>query len=288
MRLLGKIIMIYIGIGTFAYAQEQASYKVNLEYKAYWGGFVIAKINSQTSLTPSEYELRASYQFKGIAAMFNASANNTMARGILNQNGEYRPKLYESIGNFGKLKYLNRAHFDPETLKVINHEQELTLRENLEYIPIDEEDKFGYDPMSLFLNMIMNPNFNQDYQEEYKERQFGGIFVSEQSFLCDDWVVMKRESRSVFQGDATVCKIDGERLAGGLRNTDPDKKRKKGRVDDDRDSRLWFGKMDGFDGMIPVYTELPVGWGKVRIYLSDYSVEPIDGLSVVANNSEFE
>lgn len=277
-------MIVFMGLTATAYTQEQASYKVDLKYKAYWAGFVIAEITSQTSLTPSEYELRAHYQVKGIATMFNESTNNTMARGILNQNGEYRPKLYESVGNFGKLEYSNRAQFDPDTLKVTDHEQELTLREHLEYIPIDEEDKFGFDPMTLFLNMIMNPNFNEDYKEEYKERQFGGIFVSEQSFICDEQVVIERESRSVFQGDATVCKIDGERLAGGLKNTDPDRKRKKDRVDDDRDSRLWFGKMDGFDGMIPVYTEFPIGWGKIRIYLSDFSVEPIDELAVMAEN----
>lgn len=284
MKLFCKIITIFIGLSAFAYAQNPTSFKVHAEYKAYWAGFTVAEISSETIIQPNEYGISASYLVKGIAALFSKSANNTMAEGIISASGEFRPELYQSKGNFGKLSYFNRATFDPDTLKVLSHDQELKLRKDTEYIPIAEEEKYGFDPMTIFLNMMTNKNFKEEYKELYTERQFGGIFVSEQYFICKEEKIMERESRSVFEGEAVGCAIDGKRLEGRIVNTKPRKKRRRSRVDDDQESLLWFGKMDGFDAMIPVYTEFPIGWGKVRIYLSDFSVEPAETSIVTAEN----
>ncbi|MBT6032951.1 MAG: DUF3108 domain-containing protein [Kordiimonadaceae bacterium] len=269
---------------SYASAQDTSSYKATLNYKAYWAGFTVANITSETTINHDEYKITANYEVGGIARMFSKSANNTLSRGIKNDSGEYRPTYYESIGNFGKLTYLNQVKFDPKSLKVIEHTQELNLRDDLEYIPIAEEEKYGADPLSIFLNMTMNKNFNQVYKTLDTQRQFGGIFVSEQTFICEEQVIMEHESRSVFEGEATVCAIDGKLLAGSIKRTNPKKKRRKSRVDDDQKTRLWFGKLDGFEAMAPVYTEFPIGWGKVRIYLSDYKIEPIESNMAKAEN----
>jgi len=276
--------LIFFSLSAFSLAQNPTSFVVNTEYKAYWAGFTVAEITSKTTIKPDQYGISAGYVVKGIAALFNKSENNTMAQGVISPSGEFRPELYESKGNFGTLTYFNRATFDPDTLKVLSHDQELNLREDTEYIPIEENEKYGFDPMTIFLNMMTNKNFKEDYKEFYTERQFGGIFVSEQTFICKEEKIMAAESCSVFEGEAIGCSIDGKRLAGQIKRTKPRKKRKRSRVDDNRESLLWFGKMDGFNAMIPVYTEFPVGWGKVRIYLSGFSVEPIDKLLLTAEN----
>lgn len=285
MKLFCKIIAIFLCFSASSFAQNPTSYKVHTEYKAYWAGFTVAEISSETTIQPGEYGISAGYIVKGIAALFSKSTNNTMAEGIISASGEFRPKLYESKGNFGKLTYFNRATFNPDTLKVISHDQELKLRKDTEYIPIAEEEKYGFDPMTIFLNMMTNKNFKEDYKELYTERQFGGIFVSEQYFICKEQKVMEAEKRSVFHGEAVGCAIDGKRLEGQIVRTKPRKKRRRSRVDDDQESLLWFGKMDGFDAMIPIYTEIPIGWGKVRIYLSDFSVEPINPPLMTAENN---
>lgn len=285
MSIIYKVVFFFLSLTAFTAAQTATSYKVNLKYKAYWGGFTVAEINSDTIIDNDTYRVSADYQVKGIASIVGKMQNQTMARGIMHRTGEYRPQYYQSQGNFGKFKYSNKVTFNPDNLKVTNHIQEVELREDTEYVPIDDLDKHGFDPMTLFLNMIMNENFNQDYKTEYSDRQFGGIFVSRQSFICDDYETLDKESRSVFAGETTICKIDGKLLAGGIRNTDPDKKRRRGRENDDQDSRLWFGKMQGFNGMIPVYTEFPLGWGKVRIYLDDFSIEPIEANIINAKNN---
>ena len=267
------MVIIFFGLSAFAEAQDMPSYKVTLDYKAYWAGFVIANITSETFISEDEYQIYAHYEVGGIARMFNESANDTLSRGIRLSDGEFRPEYYESIGNFGKLTYLNKVKFDPDTLKVVEHDQELNLREDTEYIPIPEEEKFGADPMSIFLNMIMNRDFKEVYKELDTKRQFGGIFVSEQSFICEDSEQMEPEKRSVFEGDASICAIDGKLIAGNIKRAKKRKKRKKSRVDDDQKMRLWFGKLDGFDATVPVYTEFPIGWGKVRIYLSNFNIE---------------
>jgi hypothetical protein len=286
MSIFYKTIVLFFALTAYAAAQSGSSYKVNLKYKAYWGGFTVAEINSDTIIDNDNYEVSADYQVKGIASIVGKMQNHTMARGIMHRTGEYRQEYYQSQGNFGKFKYLNKVTFNPDNLKVTDHVQEVELREDTEYVPVDDLDKHGFDPMTLFLNMIMNKNFNRDYKTEYSDRQFGGIFVSRQSFICDEYETRDRESRSVFEGETTICKIHGELLAGGIRSTDPNKKRKRGREDDDQDSRLWFGKMPGFDGMIPVYTQFPIGWGKARIYLSDFSIEPLEGNIVNAKNTQ--
>ncbi len=273
MKIFYKTVIILLSMSTFAKAQDVPSYKVTLDYKAYWAGFVVAYITSETFISNDQYQIAAHYEVGGIARMFNESANDTLSRGIRLSGGEFRPKYYESSGNFGKLTYLNKVKFDPHTLKVMEHEQELNLREDTEYIPIPEEEKFGADPMSIFLNMIMNKDFKEDYKELETKRQFGGIFVSEQSFICEENEMMKPEGRSVFAGNASICAIDGKLIAGNIKRTKKRKKRKKSRVDDDQKTRLWFGKLDGFDATVPVYTEFPIGWGKVRIYLSNFDIE---------------
>ncbi len=258
-----------------AHAQADAGKKVFLKYKAYWAGFNIAEIESTTNLHDDSYDVSAQYTVKGIASIVGKMQNNTRAYGIKHRTGEYRPLYYESQGNFGKFKYLNQVNFDTDSLKVTDHVQELELREKTEYIPVPDAHKHGIDPMTMFLNMIVNENFPRDYKTEYTRRQFSGIFVTTQSFQCDERREFDEEGRSVFEGDAVGCKIDGELVAGGIRSTDPNRKRRRGREDDDQESVLWFGQMDGFDGYFPVYTEFPIGWGKVRVYLNDYSIEDI-------------
>lgn len=264
-----------IALSASAQAQSGPGKKVYLKYKAYWAGFTIAEIESTTLLYDDSYDVTAHYSVKGIASVVRKMENNTRAYGIKHRTGEYRPLYYETQGNFGKFKYLNKAHFDTDSLFVTEHIQELELREKTEYIPIPDAHKHGIDPMTMFLNMIINERFPRDYGSYYSRRQFGGIFVSTQSFVCDEEQKFERERRSVFEGSAIGCKIDGKLVAGGIRSTDPNRKRRRGREDDDQESILWFGQMEGFNGYFPVYTEFPMGWGKVRVYLNDYSIEDI-------------
>tara|TARA_B110000495_G_C23039282_1_gene622199 strand:+ start:1582 stop:2427 length:846 start_codon:yes stop_codon:yes gene_type:complete len=251
-------------------AWSNSTQMLNFEYKAYWGGLVIAEINSETILNSSNYEIRASYHSRGLAKIIGKMENYTMSRGVSYKNGVYQPEYYESSGNFGKFNYKNQVTFDPKTLEVINLVQNFELRSGTEYIPIEDNEKYGVDPMTTFLNRVMNSNFADNYSEEVKSRQFGGMFVSEQSFLCDEQKVFNYNKRSAFQGMAYGCIIDGKNISGDIKNMDPEKKIRKGRERDDQNNRIFFGKMTGFEGTIPVYTEFPLGWGMVRIYLSDF------------------
>jgi len=284
MKLIYRAILFFSILCSNAQAGDEQTQKVTFKYKAYWGGFVVAEISSQTLLAPNKYETSATYSVKGIASIIGKMENNTLSRGIYHRTGEYRPEYYESRGNFGKFKYKNEVHFNTDSLMVTDHVQDLELRKETEYIPIPDADKHGMDPMTIFLNMIVNKNFAQDYKTETHTRQFGGIFVSKQIFMCDQSKVFEEEGRSVFEGPAIGCQIDGVTLAGDIRSTNPDKKPRRGREGDDQESRLWFGKMDGFHGTVPVYTEFPIGWGKVRIYLSEFNIENIDGPMLSAKN----
>lgn len=224
MTYIYRTITLFLFMGSLANAQMTPSYKVSMNYKAYWAGFTVAEISSETKITPLGYEISANYQVSGLASLFSKSANNTHARGIISDKGLFRPEYYESKGNFGSLNYLNQVEFNPETLQVTDHIQKLELRENTEYVPIELHQKYGYDPLTIFLNMINNKNFSSDYKTLYTERQFGGIFVSEQSFICKETDELEVEDRSVFSGHTHKCAIDGRRLAGKIISTKPKKK----------------------------------------------------------------
>lgn len=288
MKYFLSLLIVSLAFAVGANAQSTSAQKVKFNYKAYWGGFVVAEIDSETILDAASYETSANYYVKGIAMIMGKMENRTMARGILHSDGTYHPEYYESMGNFGKFIYNNQVSFDPETLQVTDLVQDLKLRKDTEYIPIAEDEKYGMDPMTIFLNMIMNPNFQDAYAEEVKTRQFGGMFVSEQSFMCDKTKEFEREKRSVFMGEAYACKIDGKAISGDIKRTKPRKKQRRDRERDDQDSSLYFGKMPDFEGTVPVYTEFPIGWGKVRIYLSEFSVEPIEGPMVTANSNKID
>ena len=102
MKLLFKIFIWFILSIKIATAQDVKNYKVILEYKAYWAGFVVSDISSEAVLTSDEYQIAAHYEVSGIAALFRESINDTMSTGIRLENGEFRPKTYESRGNFGE------------------------------------------------------------------------------------------------------------------------------------------------------------------------------------------
>lgn len=280
---LSAVLMLIMSVYA-AFAQSGSTQKIFMKYKAYWGGFVIAEISTETLLGADSYDVSAEYAVKGLASIVGNMTNNTRSYGIRHRTGEYRPLYYESQGNFGKFKYSNKVKFNPDNLMVTTHEQELELREKTEYIPIPDAHKHGIDPMTMFLNMIVNENFARDYKKQYSRRQFGGIFVTTQNFICDETGKFEEESRSVFAGDAVGCKIDGELIAGGIRSTDPDRKRRRGREDDDQQSILWFGQVDGFHGYLPVYTEFPIGWGKVRVYLNEFTVEDVSAAVLTASS----
>lgn len=284
MKVIFHGIVTLLLTAAFAQAQDNSGKKIYMKYKAYWGGFNVAEIESHTILHDESYDVSAHYTVKGIASIIGKMTNDTRTYGIKHRTGEYRPLYYESKGNFGKFKYSNQASFDTDSLKVTDHVQKLDLREKTEYIPIPEAHKHGMDPMTMYLNMIINKNFVRDYKKEYRRRQFGGLFVTTQSFICDEYQEFEEEGRSVFEGDAVGCKIDGDLVAGGIRSTDPNRKRRRGREDDDQESILWFGQMDGFDGYLPVYTEFPIGWGKVRIYLNEYNIEDISSTIQTAHS----
>ncbi|MDG1858638.1 MAG: DUF3108 domain-containing protein, partial [Emcibacteraceae bacterium] len=152
MTVFFKTALLIFSLGYAAIANAAPSYKVSMKYKAYWGGFTVAEIASDAIINDDTYEISADYQVKGIASIIGKMQNHTTARGILHRTGEYRPEYYESQGNFGKFKYLNQVTFNPDNLMVIDHKQELELRKDTEYIPIDELDRHGTDPMSLFFN----------------------------------------------------------------------------------------------------------------------------------------
>jgi len=276
---LSLLIILLITALSFN-ARSNTAQKLNFKYKAYWGGLVIAEIDSETILNSSNYEIRASYSSKGLAKIIGKMENYTLSRGVSYKNGIYHPEYYESNGNFGKFSYKNEVTFDPKTLKVINLIQNFELRKGTEYIPIGDDEKYGVDPMTTFLNRVMNSNFPDAYSVEVKSRQFGGMFVSEQSFVCDKKREFSYDKRSVFQGMAYGCIIDGKNISGNIKNIDPEKKIKRGRERDDQNNRIFFGKMSDFMGTIPVYTEFPLGWGKVRIYLSDFKKTTIDQKNV--------
>ena len=91
-----------------------------------------------------------------------------------------------------------------------------------------------------------------------------------------------KSKRSVYRGQALICEFNDKYVSGSFERLEKkkksrrQKKNKKKKKNTDTNEpvplQIWYAKVDKLANMIPVYTEFSIGWGKVRIYLSDIKV----------------
>jgi len=280
-KILAFIILFFFAANiSFAAEKDKATQHIKLTYKAYWGGFVISKIYSSGHMSAADYAIEASYKVTGLATIFSNMENKVTARGKFAPDGSLKPLFYTNQGRWGKkYSFHNRTAFQEEDSKIISHEFTFKFKEDVEYIPIREEHKYGPDMVSFYLGLSLDEDAMKIGEKIMHQNIFGGFFLLDISYQCTENKRLKSK-RSIYNGDALVCEFSDEIVDGGFTRINKKKKvsqknkRKKKNTDtmEPTPLQIWYAKVDGLDDMIPVYSEFPIGWGKVRVYLAEIEV----------------
>jgi len=267
--------MTLVGVGR---AADRPHQEIKLTYKAYWGGFVISKVYSHGQMSADAYQAEISYKVTGLASIFSNMENKVSVRGMITPEGILKPHIFENQGSWGKNNFKNRTEFRQQDSKIITHEYTFKFKEDVRYIPVKDPLKYGPDMVSFYLGLTLDEAKMTVGPELKHQNIFGGFFLLDISYRCLEHKYLKSR-RSLYRGQALVCEFQDKVIDGGFeRIKKKKKKKKKSKKKDNEDTmeptplHIWYAKLDQLDHMIPVYSEFPFGWGKVRVYLSDIAV----------------
>jgi len=256
-------------------APPKAPQTIKLTYKAYWGGFVISKVYGAAQLDPGNYQVDISYEVTGLAAIFSKAHNSSSARGIFTEDGTLTPLSYESEGGWSKNSYRNKVRFRKEDGKIISHDQDFKFREEVKYIPIRDDLKYGPDLISFYLGLMFQDPPLTNWPELRHQNVFGGFFLFDIAYRCPGMGTLDSR-RAIYRGKALVCEFSDRIIDGRFERLKKSKKKKKKAKKEKQPDpvKIWFARVGDLDAMIPVYSKFAVGWGNVRVYLSEIEVIP--------------
>lgn len=270
-KILHPIFILCLFVSNGFAADQRTPQKINLIYKAYWGGFVISKVYGTVKLDPKGYEVNVSYEVTGLASIFSKAKNRSFAQGVFAKDGSVKPLAYESTGSWSKNSYRNHVKFREQDSKIISHKQNFKFKEEVKYIPVREELKYGPDLISFYLGLMVSDEPLTKWTELQHQNVFGGFFLFDIAYRCPATDTVD-SSRSTYKGEAIICQFSDKIIDGGFERVKKKKKKKAKKKKIPEPVKIWFTKTGGIEAMIPVYSEFSIGWGKVRVYLADIEV----------------
>ncbi|MBL4802625.1 MAG: DUF3108 domain-containing protein [Emcibacter sp.] len=247
---------------------------VKLTYKAYWGGFVISNIHSLGKINANGYEMEISYEVTGLASFFSNMKNKVSVQGTFSPSGALKPLVYKNTGSWSRYNFDTLTEFNETDSKIFSHEYEFKFKEDVKYIPIKDELRFGPDMLSFYLGLTLNDNALKIGTELKHQNVFGGFYLLDIAYRCTENKQFKSK-RSAFSGEVIVCEFKDSVLDGSFERINKKSKKKKKKNRDKFEPvplTIWYAKPKDLKNMIPVYSEFPIGWGTVRVYLSDIEV----------------
>lgn len=275
-KILFSIIFFLITANiSLAAENDRPSQNIKLSYKAYWAGFVVSELKSFGHMNSDGYQAEISYEVTGLATIFNNMKNTVSVRGKFAPDGTLRPLLYENQGSWSRYSFTNRTEFQELDSKIISHDFEFKFKEDVRYIPIKDELRYGPDMVSFFLGLTLSDEAMKIGTEVKHQNIFGGFFLLDIAYRCVENKRLKSK-RSIYNGDALVCEFKDKIIDGGFERIKKKKKKKRKKKNTDVmepvPMKIWYAKVGELDQMIPVYSEFPFGLGKVRVYLTEIEV----------------
>lgn len=268
-------IVSLIFVANISYAVEgRPSQDIKLTYKAYFGGFVISELFSVGHMDATDYQAEISYHVTGLGKIFSNMKNKVTVRGKFAPDGSLRPLVFENQGSWSRYSFSNRTEFQEDDSKIISHDYEFKFKEKVKYIPIKDELKYGPDMVSFFLGLTLSDEAMKIGAEVKHQNIFGGFFLMDIAYRCTENKQLTSK-RSIYNGEVLVCNFKDKVIEGAFKRIKKKKKSKKKKNTDTMEPvpmQIWYAKLGDLDQMIPVYSEFPMGWGKVRVYLTNIEV----------------
>ena len=253
---------------------EFEKFKLQATYHAYWGGFVVSTITSQVYLAEDSYKVEVSYKTRGLLSFFSKAESTTYAKGLIDRDGYMLPLLYKKYGHWGDTHYkhvLEREAGSGEPLTIgIYNEDKKWVRE-----PVPERFWNYVDPMTYMLSLFTENRKNiqtMGQAEDYvSDPVFDGSAAVQYSYKCPTIETLPQNRKSLYDGNAIVCKFTEKLLSGKIRGTREYEDKKESR--DPRTFSLWVVPWKDLPFAVPVKGEFSTGWGRVKVYLSQLDIE---------------
>ncbi|MFC7050817.1 DUF3108 domain-containing protein [Emcibacter nanhaiensis] len=267
--------------------EEFEKFKLNATYHAYWGGFVVSTITSHVYLAKDSYKVEVSYKTRGLLSFFSEAESTTYAKGLINADGSMLPLLYKKQGHWGDTHYKHLLEREPgsgEPLTIgIYNEDRKWVRE-----PVPERFWTYVDPMTYMLGLFTENRQNIQTLGEGKDYVsdpvFDGSAAVQYSYNCPTIENLPQNRKSLYDGNAIVCRFSERLLSGKIRGTREYEDKKESR--DPQTFSLWVVPWKDLPFVVPVRGEFSTGWGTVKVYLSKLDIEVFVDEETLTNNPD--
>ena len=183
-----------------------------MEYAGYTHGFLVLRVAGSLTLSPTAYVVRLNFRTAGLVGMVVHADNDSRAEGHF-AGGQAQPSLFETSGHLRGAARVTRVTYSDEN-PVIEALKPPVERER-SIVPV-ADTRHTIDTLSAAALLIRQ--VGQDLRCDGAVRVFDGRRLSTQTAHTAGPDLLDRTRRSIFAGQALRCDVEGQQLAGFVRN----------------------------------------------------------------------
>ena len=233
---------------------------VHLSYAAYFTGIEVADLQADVSVAPQSYRMQLSFHLVGVAAtLFHAQGSSSVDGRF--QGDAARPRELFSSGRSGGKQRVVQIDY-PADQPVISQLQPPLEPERDPVPPAEQRNTIdSLSAMAVLFHQVWTAG-----RCDSDVHTFDGRMVSDIAVRTVGEEALEQTSRSVFNGTALRCDIEGRQLAGFWRDADQAALHKPHRA------AVWFARIVPGGPMVPVRIAIETrGFGSATLYLTGES-----------------
>ena len=230
---------------------------VQLTYAAYFTGLHVADMRANFSLQPQTYKVQLSFQVTGAASAFMSGGGSSRVDGRFAGDTAQPRELFSSSQMRGKVRTTQIGWQDgrPTVAKM-----EPPLEPEREPVPVAQQAQTidSMSAMAMLLRRVWATG-----RCESDARTFDGRWLSRIQARTVGEESLEQTSRSSFNGVALRCDIEGQQLAGFVRDADEATLHRPHRAS------VWFARMAPGGRLVPVRISVDThGFGEATMYVT--------------------
>ncbi len=253
MRLFRRILMAAM-LASGPVAAQQAP--LRLTYAAYFGGIQVAELQAGIGLTPQAYQMQLSFHLVGVAATLFHAQGSSKVDGRFQGSRALPRELFSSGQGGGKDRVVQ---IDYQGDHPVVTQLQPPLEPEREPVPASDQVRTidSLSAMALLFHQVWTTG-----RCENDVRTFDGRMMTQIVVKTIGEEMLEQTSRSIFNGTALRCDIEGRQLAGFWRETDEATLHKPHRAS------VWFARTVPGGPLLPVRIEIETrGFGSANLYL---------------------
>ncbi len=237
---------------------------IEADYQVFLGGLRVVEIEARTEIAPGGYSIESLGRSSGLLdTLFSFESRSTASGRIV--NGEIIPERFQVRGIVrDEVRELDLEHRDgaPPSLRIdppIDPEERDPVPEHLQVDIVD--------PLSAIVHASLSWRNSTPCDDTIPV--FNGRARTNITLAPAGKERLKKSRHSSFEGEAYVCEVSFETLAGGFKKPWFGKDRKADPI------KLWIAKLDGTDFWTPVRMAGDAVIGTAFVHLTDVSISTL-------------